>query len=313
MVRTQPAGGQYTLRNTVMVHVPKGTDPKAAFDRVADSLGIAPGLPDQAALRVMLDRKVAAVFKPTLTDGGRVPTDKEITALWADLKKTWGFGPEDIEWETDPWDGRPVPLLPKRVAEAIAKKTKTNWFIHNLGSKDWVGDALADAAEGGRPFALVSTERRFANGVMEGGMSSWEDLDSGGGEYVFTRQRRDPIDDGVNLDAARMLRRLDWFAYPGDRYGVRNPDDSYTWPVALKHERNLDALPENRRAGAETMFKGVITLGPDDYLEMNRWSVKDIVAGLQRSGRWSPAVEALMRRVIRVQGEPGPYTGPLPP
>jgi SPP1 gp7 family putative phage head morphogenesis protein len=303
------SNGQYSLRNTVMVRVPRGKDVKAVFDDVARSLGVEPGTPTPEALRAMLDRKVASVFRPKLTDAGRVPSKAQITRMWNELEADYGFGPDDIEWEVNPWDGRPMPLLPRRVAEAIAKQAGVTHFHHNLSSLDWVAEAFADAAEGGRPFAVVSTERRFSTGIIKGGMSSWDDLDSGGGEYVFTRQRAVEMDNGFSLDAVELLRRLDWFSYTGDKYGVRNPK-SWSWNLAKGGTRNLEALKEHsRHNSAETMFKGQIVLADGDVLVVSRWAVRDFVDKLKAAGRWGPDVEALMRRTIKMEGQEFPYTG----
>lgn len=102
-------------------------------------------------------------------------------------------------------------------AEAY-KKAGISGIVHTIQNTDKIAEMIASGN-------LSSTSERLATRKVIKGMSSSEDLESGGAEYVFTRLVTDKANNpSVGYSAAisfnlELLDRADWFAYPQDEYG----------------------------------------------------------------------------------------------
>ncbi len=105
-------------------------------------------------------------------------------------------------------------------SEAYARRG-VRALYHTMGN----AETFAFIAKDG---ALMSTKDRLQVGKVFRGMSSDEDLRSGGADFVFTRQVTSAIGNpgsyemrgGAIIFKADVLDRADWFAYSGDRYGT---------------------------------------------------------------------------------------------
>lgn len=105
-------------------------------------------------------------------------------------------------------------------SEAYARRG-VHGLYHTMGNAETFAFIASDGA-------LMSTKDRLQVGKVFRGMSSDEDLRSGGAEFVFTRQVTSAIGNpsafemrgGAILFKPDVFDRADWFAYSGDRYGT---------------------------------------------------------------------------------------------
>ena len=88
-----------------------------------------------------------------------------------------------------------------------------------------------------RAGGLLSTHERYRRGLLFSGLSSSKDLESGGGDSVFTRlvtsegvKGRSTLsgvasNDGTIIFHPRILDRTDWYAYSSDNYGKTSTEE----------------------------------------------------------------------------------------
>jgi hypothetical protein len=117
-------------------------------------------------------------------------------------------------------------------------------ITHEVSNSDRVADILAAGA-------LLSTGARLAERLVVTGMSSSEDLDTGGAEYVFTRLVTEKMGNlSMSYSGAILsiepdiLDRTDWFAYAEDNYGSTFMDEDLgdvSPAVKTIAERNFNA------------------------------------------------------------------------
>jgi hypothetical protein len=159
--------------------------------------------------------------------------------------------------------------LPEKATKKLMTETGVKSITHSLGNYFYdipqeeknkrVAAFFTDKTK------LTSNIQRRVRGIVASGMSESEDIASGGADYVFTRPSQKALSDAdhwngtIVYDPKTLLRRTDWFAYGGDRYGVKNPK-------YLRHYsggRNVDNVnyieemtnPSHR---AEVMFRDTI-------------------------------------------------------
>lgn len=127
-------------------------------------------------------------------------------------------------------------------------------LYHTMGNAETFAFIASDGA-------LMSTKDRLQVGKVFRGMSSDEDLRSGGAEFVFTRQ----VTTGVGNPSAYEMRggaiifkpdvldRADWFAYSGDRYGTTLAGDRGKPSEAVRQiaQRAYQALKDQGDASVQ--------------------------------------------------------------
>ena len=93
--------------------------------------------------------------------------------------------------------------------------------------------------------AMSSTTCRMDRGVVKGGMSSTADLNTGGGDSVFTRVVTNPAAPGTHVVVinTEVLQRLDWYNFTGDHFGTNDVGDRSQPTQALRDivKRSLEA------------------------------------------------------------------------
>lgn len=106
---------------------------------------------------------------------------------------------------------------------------------------------------------LIATQERFRRGSGETGMSSAEDMNTGGADSVFTRlvaQHDSDFPIGGNAEIIfnpEILDRTDWYAYDVDKYGSTSPKyfPSRLSPKEIFDKAKTQSLQENN----EQMFR----------------------------------------------------------
>lgn len=154
--------------------------------------------------------------------------------------------------------------------EQVKQKAKGYVLTHKLegvGSDSKTSskaDVLCRIIENGG--VLASTELRRRMGVKHSGMSSADDMKTGGASYAFTFFRKASQQRSYDIvwNPETLLTRSDWFATKYDAYGVTNPKD-YKYSTSGR-TRKVEDLPEYAKddsAGnlrAQVMFKNGIDL-----------------------------------------------------
>ena len=217
-------------RNAVRIRV-RSSDPKEAveaYSHMLRTMGVTDpnAKPDKAHADMLMQMKVAAKFEPGLVAkaaaGGITPA--KAAQLAAQV-------------------GEKHPLAKKMLADTERREV---YFGHEAGYSESQAKAFKDSGvlafthdSSADPSALASvltedglmaTTRRFENGVFTEGMSSREDLRTGGADGVFLRmtRKRKMLDDSdgefrLLIDPAEA-GRTDWWAFNEDNFGRAGPE-----------------------------------------------------------------------------------------
>ena len=137
--------------------------------------------------------------------------------------------------------------------------------VHHL--YDNSADSIFRVLTGG----LMSTTERFSRGLIQRGMSSATDIDTGGADNVFTRildkKRRNGEYGTLIVFRPELFDRTDWYAYDHDKYGTTEETSfKNRFSPEKLFARLHDAISnnENYPHGNEQMFRTGI--GPE-YIE----------------------------------------------
>lgn len=168
---------------------------------------------------------------------------------------------------------------------ALAKKHDVSYLYHQIFDSGDVAKVLKSGE-------LMATSNRWGRGILNSGMSSSEDMRTGGGDSVFTRI---VFKDQVGKDSPysshavtlvldpKILGRTDWYAYTGDKYGETNT--SYM-KNRFGTEEHFEELRRHYRGSNEVMFRKTIPLA-DSLLEIRVPKAKDrdaILDSLRQDG-----------------------------
>ena len=123
---------------------------------------------------------------------------------------------------------------------------------------------------------LMCSTERYSRGFLGNGMSTGKDMDTGGGDSVFTRvtdaRRRNGIDRNSTMVIFKpeIFDRTDWYAYGDDTYGSTDPHE---FVDRLSPEEVIEkSIGETFRGLNEQMFRTGI--GPD-YIESIQVAYRD--------------------------------------
>lgn len=159
------------------------------------------------------ERRASVARLPELRDAVAAALGRESGAA---LTSTPGYDPVPLRsggWHT--WHRLDVGADPSATRKAFGKRG----LVHSLSVP------VAELIRNGG--VLASTERRVLMGVRSGiGMSEDSDKHTGGARSVFLRMSSLGSSGGDRLewsDPTVLLRRTDWYAYPGDHFGATNP------------------------------------------------------------------------------------------
>lgn len=160
--------------------------------------------------------------------------------------------------------GRAYQIRPDLDTQQLAALNKTHVIFHNpqgLGTSGGRGvfERLKPVIEGGGTFASLTD--RVRRGVPLSGSSVMADLDTGGGDYHFTRVRKRSSQDGTGVYwRATVLRRADAISYDSDQFGTTKGDH-------VEHNREGQSIESFKalagNSSNETIFKGGLSIFDD--------------------------------------------------
>jgi hypothetical protein len=135
---------------------------------------------------------------------------------------------------------------------------KSTVLVHTVHNPDFAAtiDRILDS--GG---ALVATTDKLRRGISPKGLSPTDDMQTGGGDYVFTRiKNRDAVIGAKLVWKVRALKRTDAISYPSDRYGSVTSEEE-----VIRHRRFGIAEWNTIKSisGNETIFKNGLSLFDD--------------------------------------------------
>ena len=208
---------------------------------------------EPADVRTLAENRLLSVFAKQTDASVNERSQTKRNALLTQIKQKWGVTADDIVISTDS-SGFLTYKMPEEVASKIVDATGatvlehavtiygirsaltssmpntvgTNGFLSLSRDEqnDLVAGVLADllSDSGG----LKATIHRYTEGAVVGGMSSSEDIGTGGAAYVFTRPKdyaKPSIsqDDDVRIyyDPLKAYQRVDFYANEHDEYGRR--------------------------------------------------------------------------------------------
>ena len=135
---------------------------------------------------------------------------------------------------------------------------------------------------------LMCTTERYSRGFMKNGMSSIDDMRTGGADSVFTRiankSRRGEMDGAVVVFKPEVFDRTDWYSYSYDKFGSTD-DESFARrfsPDAIFTE--LTTPQDYDLSGNEQMFRTGIGARFIESIEVDSSSRDGIIAELRSMG-----------------------------
>jgi hypothetical protein len=186
------------------------------------------------------------------------------------------------------------------------------FLYHQFSPKAEVvrGVSGADGSHGG----LLSTVARYDNGIIRTGLSSSDDLYSGGANSAFARIIGDRTTSAARswsssyhytaIVSPRVLDRVDWYGYNSDKYGIttgvfdtRQGADAHVETVVKRGANDNEMMFRNAIAREDILFFAV----PDDGMRTN------MLATLSAAGVTTIRGQALDEMVV-VMRTPNDYS-----
>jgi len=197
---------------------------------------------DQAAL----DAKLAIVKKAAGVDVAKSEGWRQIDGV----RQAFGHG-------------RAYQLRPDLDTPEFDKFAQTHSVFHNptglsLSASSNMVDKFKAIIEGGGTMA--SQVDRIRRGIRIGGTSATQDLDSGGGDYVFTRIVRTQSAGSGFYWKPKVLKRMDAITYGSDQYGRTTPDHLVRNRLG-QEVKSFETVAN--KSGNETIFKGGLSVFDD--------------------------------------------------
>jgi hypothetical protein len=158
-------------------------------------------------------------------------------------------------------DGRIVKFRPELQGDSTFETFVQSYGLHHHVTGGYsVAEAVDKILNSGG--MLSSTTERARRGIVVTGMSSHEDITTGGADYAFFRIK--PNDElkgttGFYFDA-RNLSRVDAISYSGDRYGRTITDSGDNYVLNNRNSTVSEWRSAARSGSNETILKGGISL-----------------------------------------------------
>lgn len=279
------------LRNTIKVNI-VGSDIKALKDgleefgrhfKLADDFFT---IPTEQAKRKMYLRKLYTMFDPkhAYDEGVELLTEGDLEmGIISKLEKE--FSKKDIDTILKGYKEYEVnsSYYTLKMPDIVTEKFKEKgglFLFHSVATEDNLPFILKDG--------LLSTKERFGRGLLTNGMSSFEDIKTGGADNVFVRivtKHEDSLDMSpagkitIDLDE---LSRTDWYAYNTDRFGT-------TEISALKGRRNafdhIKGLTDSYSGDNEIMLRnGISPKAFKHFIAYDEQDRQQIIDKLTRAG-----------------------------
>jgi hypothetical protein len=214
------AFAQHTLNNSVRVLMPTGST-SADYQKLLENMGIVAKPASEGDIMVFGENKMISVL--TGNHDVRVnSTGAARAAALKGIKDKFGITPEDLSFAVDA-HGQPKFKLSDKAVSALQSYTNVSAFKHNIMIDHASGDSHVDrlfAMMSGPNPAIISTYNRWHHGIHKGGMSSSSDINSGSGDYVYTKPVHGPVSASgfsIGIDAKKALARLDVYGNQSDK------------------------------------------------------------------------------------------------
>jgi hypothetical protein len=225
-------------------------------------------------IKVLAENKIIGIFGQKAD--GSINFEGELRQkILDDVKSSYGIDATDLTPIQDE-NGEIQFLLPEEFGKKMAQVTNTKVFTHSWNS------SLPSDAQGRAGFlfkllsddGLRSTTYRWASGINNSGMSSTSDGYRVGANYIFTRKSSNAPSQGGSLkfhfDAAKLLRRLDFYANRNDAFGAKSEKD-------MLSEMGSDYV-------YEILFKGTISWADLTMISLDSETRKILLQMLLDSG-----------------------------
>lgn len=141
--------------------------------------------------------------------------------------------------------------------------------LHSIYASVSLGN-LAAIAESGK---MLSTVRRWSKGVLKNGMSSMQDLSTGGAESVFTRIHTKASAKEANfyhgtgkpviIFPPDLVKRCDRYAFTSDKFGSKVPT---IFDQRVSMEQLVKIMNNNYSTSNEVMFYDALSLDDAAYI-----------------------------------------------
>lgn len=289
-----PEGGD-SFDGFVRVVIPQKPTQKIIDETLATFLK-APRLASEQDVEVLKANQLISIFKPN---------DKEVMAMTHDERKDyidrvigkyWGFKFNNVTQELDE-EGTLRFLLPIDTATKIMKATGVTRIDHDLGNLLYDSNGTYSMKKVVAMFSkpnptLDATTTRWTRGIDINGLSSDKDVKSGGAEYVFMRPRYSHSADlklgAISFHAPELFRRLDWYAYAADSYGVRNPAHKslFMGATSFTNPNWFGELMAGAKSitSPEIMFRGTVPFKHAVEMMVSKEAKVHIIEALKKAG-----------------------------
>lgn len=245
------------IHNQVIIDLPLDATEDDIFDALMLGGVQNPRVATSKDAEILIENRLLSLFwKQTNAVNNMMSQGERNRALEA-IKVEWDVTPADVEVVLGP-QGRIEYLLPESVAESIVDNTGVKYLNHNIytgaystayrnenaNNPDYVSyddlspEQRADVIASGllemlEANGLVASVTRYNEGRQFAGMSSGEDISSGGADYVFFSPSSDigdktshgspyRIEDAeLVFTGKKLFRRSDMYANKSDSYGKR--------------------------------------------------------------------------------------------
>jgi len=268
----RPDDSGWAYDGTVQIFVKNGAgtpDPKH-LKAALDKLGVrSVSYPTDAQIAEYGENAFVRLFQTGVKDLNASERAKVLT----EIKTKVGITPADIVLTKDDF-GRPRLQFTDAATAKLKAHTKITHFSHSLSSSS--ESTIMSMIENG---GLSATTTRYSEGIGVSGMSSSSDIQTGGADYIFTRQHTGAKTGRANVTlSGDLLRRLDWFAYASDTYGAQNPNSR-----SGVHSRNNLQNVQYTSGSQETMFKHRIDWDDIDSIRIGDTAVRNSVIAKARA------------------------------
>lgn len=228
------------VRNAVRIRATSLSELNGAMDSLGKHLGVdTRKVPDKEDLVLQAKARMAAKANPEeygrLMKNATTPDAQKraIEQVWAstEAKHPWmGAALKDAK-EIEVYPGH----------KTLYSETMGKHFEKEFGHMVHAGSPPAKiAASIISDTGLMSSNKRFNSGIFTTGMSTSTDFATGGADGVFMRLQSKPSITGsgggsgfrVEIDTAKVMGRMDWWAFNHDNYGRAGYDEySSRWAV----------------------------------------------------------------------------------
>jgi DNA polymerase III epsilon subunit-like protein/ADP-ribose pyrophosphatase YjhB (NUDIX family)/autonomous glycyl radical cofactor GrcA len=269
------------LHNQVVIDLPLD----ATNAEITDALGLGgvrdPRPTTQKDLEIAVENRFLSLFGKMTDATQNAESQGKRQRMLDTIKADWGVSPSDVTVSVSS-TGHIEYRIPEDVAIEIEKSTGVKYMNHSIFTSayikdyekqnekkpgyidyhsmtprqkaDVIAEGLMKLIEAG---GLMSTVSRYQEGRQFFGMSSNEDMGTGGADYVFLTPADDFVgsigtpfreeDAAIAFNARNLLQRIDIYANRDDKYGERRESQDiisnigvYTHEFMTKHGASLD-------------------------------------------------------------------------